>query len=71
MQPPRSKSASSLDLSSDTESDDLFIDKDEPELMNSEEESLAFEISAMEKKAPSRIMTGIKPPAQTNSDDDF
>ncbi|XP_044759301.1 clusterin-associated protein 1 homolog isoform X2 [Coccinella septempunctata] len=71
MQPPRSRSASSLDLSSDSESDDLFLDKDEPELMNSEDESLAFEISAKEKKAPSRILTASKAALQTNSDDDF
>lgn len=71
MQPPRSRSASSLDLSTDSESEELFLDKDEPELMNSEDESLAFEVSAMEKKAPSRIMTGNKAPLQTNSDDDF
>ncbi|KAL3273815.1 hypothetical protein HHI36_015243 [Cryptolaemus montrouzieri] len=71
MQPPRSGSASSLDLSSDSESDDLFLDKDEPELMNSEDESLAFEMSALNRNAPSGRMTSSKAPLQTNSDDDF
>ncbi|KAK9883785.1 hypothetical protein WA026_001980 [Henosepilachna vigintioctopunctata] len=71
MQPPRSGSASSLELSSDSESDELFLDKDEPELINSDDDSLQLEVSSRDRRAPSGRMTSSKPPLQTNSDDDF
>ncbi|KAJ8915172.1 hypothetical protein NQ315_000425 [Exocentrus adspersus] len=69
MQPPLSGSQSSLDLSTDSESDDLFIDKDEPELMHSDEESLALELS-VDRRAPSGRKTSNKV-QENNSDDDF
>ncbi|XP_018575207.1 clusterin-associated protein 1 homolog [Anoplophora glabripennis] len=69
MQPPLSGSQSSLDLSTDSESDDLFIDKDEPELMHSDEESLALELS-VDRRAPSGRKTSSKV-QENNSDDDF
>lgn len=67
MQPPLFGSQSSLDLSTDSESDDLFIDKDEPELMHSDDESLALELS-VDRRAPSGRKTKIP---ENNSDDDF
>ncbi|CAH0564610.1 unnamed protein product [Brassicogethes aeneus] len=70
MHPPMSGSHSSLDLSTDSESDDLFLDKDEPELMHSDEESLAIELSGMDRKAPTGRKTSSKQ-LQDNSDDDF
>nr|AEE61526.1 unknown [Dendroctonus ponderosae] len=69
MQPPMADSQSSLDLSSDSETD-LFINKEEPELMHSEDESLALELSAIDRRAPSGRKTGSKMP-EPNSDDDF
>lgn len=69
MQPPLSGSQSSLDLSTDSETDDLFIDKDEPELMHSDEESLALELS-VDRRAPSGRKTSSKV-QENNSDDDF
>lgn len=69
MQPPLSGSQSSLDLSTDSESDDLFIDKDEPELMHSDEESLALELS-VDRRAASGRKTSNKV-QDNNSDDDF
>lgn len=69
MQPPMADSQSSLDLSSDSETD-LLINKEEPELMHSEDESLALELSAMDRRAPSGRKTGNKMP-DPNSDDDF
>ncbi|XP_074027492.1 clusterin associated protein 1 isoform X2 [Leptinotarsa decemlineata] len=68
MQPPLLGSQSSLDLSTDSESDDSFLDKDEPELMQSDE-SLALELSvdrraASGRKASSKVQ-------ENNSDDDF
>ncbi|KAJ8984678.1 hypothetical protein NQ317_015769 [Molorchus minor] len=62
-------SQSSLDLSTDSESDDLFLDKDEPELMHSDEESLALELS-VDREAPSGRKTSNKV-VEVNSDDDF
>jgi hypothetical protein len=58
-------------LSSDSETDELFIDKDESELIQSDDESLGLELSGMEmvKRAQSS-----KPGANkmnSNSDDDF
>ncbi|KAF7286460.1 clusterin associated protein 1 [Rhynchophorus ferrugineus] len=70
MQPPLSGSQSSLDLSSDGETDDLFLDKEEPELMPSEDESLALELSGMDRIAPSGRKTSSKV-QEVNSDDDF
>lgn len=70
MQPPISGSQSSLDLSTDSETDDLFVDKEEPELMQSEDESLALELSGMDRVAPSGRKTSSKMP-EPNSDDDF
>ncbi|KAJ8942738.1 hypothetical protein NQ318_007905 [Aromia moschata] len=69
MQPPLSGSQSSLDLSTDSESDDLFIDKDEPELMHSDDDSLALELS-VDRRAPSGRKTSNKV-QEMNSDDDF
>ncbi|CAH1376549.1 hypothetical protein MTP99_017951 [Tenebrio molitor] len=68
MQPPMSATPS---LSSDSETDELFIDKDESELIQSDDESLGLELSGMEmvKRAQSS-----KPGANkmnSNSDDDF
>ncbi|KAL1495006.1 hypothetical protein ABEB36_010497 [Hypothenemus hampei] len=71
MQPPLSGSPSSLDLSSDSETDDLFIDKDEPELMHSEDESLALELSGLDRGAPSGRKTANNKLSEQNSDDDF
>ncbi|CAH1116089.1 unnamed protein product [Phaedon cochleariae] len=67
MQPPLLGSQSSLDLSTDSESDDSFLDKDEPELMHSDE-SLGPEVSA-DRRAPSARVAASK--MQDNSDDDF
>ncbi|XP_028138787.1 clusterin-associated protein 1 [Diabrotica virgifera virgifera] len=68
MQPPLIGSQSSLDFSSDSESDDIFLDKDEPELMQSDE-SLALELApAAERRAPSGRLASSKP---QDSDDDF
>ncbi|KAJ8944650.1 hypothetical protein NQ314_009412 [Rhamnusium bicolor] len=70
MQPPLSGgSQSSLDLSTDSDEDDLFIDKDEPELMHSDEESLALELS-VDRRAPTGRKTSSKV-QENNSDDDF
>lgn len=69
LQPPLSGSQSSLDLSTDSETD-LFVDKEEPELMHSEDESLALELSALDRRAPSGRKTSSKMP-EPNSDDDF
>ncbi|CAH1110084.1 unnamed protein product [Psylliodes chrysocephalus] len=65
MQPALFGSQSSLDLSSD--SDDLFLDKDEPELMHSDE-SLALELSTVDRRAPSGRLQSSK---LQDSDDDF
>ncbi|XP_060521836.1 clusterin-associated protein 1 homolog isoform X3 [Cylas formicarius] len=70
MRPPISGSQSSLDLSSDTETDDLFVDKEEPELMHSDEESLALELSGIDRRAPTVRKTSSRMQEQ-NSDDDF
>lgn len=72
MQPPVSGSQSSLDLSTDSESDDLFIDKDEPELIYSDEESLGLDLSTVDRRAPPTA-AGRKTSSkvQSNSDDDF
>ncbi|XP_030762983.1 clusterin-associated protein 1 homolog isoform X2 [Sitophilus oryzae] len=70
MQPPLSGSQSSLDLSSDPETDDLFLDKEEPELMHSEDESLALELSGMDRIVASGRKTNNKV-QELNSDDDF
>ncbi|XP_057659923.1 clusterin-associated protein 1 isoform X1 [Diorhabda carinulata] len=60
--PPLIDNRSSIDFSSDTESDDLFIDRDEPELMQSDD-SLGMEIASGDRRAPSGRLVG--------SDDDF
>lgn len=65
--PPLLGSQSSLDFSSDTESDDLFIDRDEPELMQSDD-SLDLELASGDRRAPSGRLASSKPP---DSDDDF
>lgn len=69
MEPTASLSGSSLGLSSDSETDDMFLDRDEPELQHSEDDSLGMELSAMERRAPSGRKTSSK--VQDNSDDDF
>ncbi|CAG9863355.1 unnamed protein product [Phyllotreta striolata] len=65
LQPPMFGSQSSLDLSSD--SDDLFLDKDEPELMHSDE-SMTLELSSVDRRAPSGRLQSSK---VQDSDDDF
>ncbi|XP_065157328.1 clusterin-associated protein 1 isoform X2 [Atheta coriaria] len=59
----------------DTDDDELFLDKHEPELedVQSDEDSLGLEFSAMEinKRAPSGRMTSSKITMPDNSDDDF
>lgn len=70
LQPPLFGSQSSLDLSSDSGSGELFLDKDEPELMNSDEESLALELS-LDKRAPTRVKTANNNIQEPDSDDDF
>lgn len=69
MQPPLSATPS---LSSDTESDELFIDKDESELLHSDDESLGLELSGMEM---SKRIQSSKPNnnkvSTTHSDDEF
>ncbi|EFA05121.1 Clusterin-associated protein 1-like Protein [Tribolium castaneum] len=68
MQPPMSATPS---LSSDSEDDELFIDKDESELIQSDDESLGLELSGMEltKRVQSGKPAGNK--LNDNSDDDF
>lgn len=66
MEPLASSIGSSL--SSDSE-DDLFLDKDEPELFHSDDDSLGLDLSLIEKTAPSGRKTVNK--IQDNSDDDF
>lgn len=73
LQPPLfGGSQSSLDLSSDSGSDELFLDKDEPELINSDEESLALDISMdkIDQRTPTRVKTANKM-QDHDSDDDF
>ncbi|KAG5879376.1 hypothetical protein JTB14_032082 [Gonioctena quinquepunctata] len=65
MQPPLG-SQSSLDLSTDSESDDSFLDRDEPELMDPDE-SLALDLS-VDRTAPSGRKASSK---LQDSDDDF
>lgn len=64
-------SESSLDLSTDSESDDVFLDKEEPELIHSDDDSLGLEMEMtnVEKVAPSGRKTVAK--MQSHSDDDF
>lgn len=70
LQPLLFGSHSSLDLSSDSGSDDeLFLDKDEPELMNSDDDSLGLDLS-VDKRAPTRVKTANKK-QEHDSDDDF
>lgn len=69
MQPPGSASGSSLDLSTDSDSDEIFLDKEEPEMGQSDEDSLGLELSDVDKSAPSGRKTSRK--IQDNSDDDF
>ena len=64
-----SVSGSSLDISSDSESDDIFADKEESELQHSDDDSLGLELSSFDKRAPSGRITSSK--VQSNSDDDF
>ncbi|RZB41630.1 clusterin-associated protein 1 [Asbolus verrucosus] len=68
MQPPMSATPS---LSSDSETDELFIDKDESELIQSDDESLGLELSGMDmnKRAQSSKPNNNK--INSNSDDDF
>lgn len=65
------ESASSLDLSSDSESDEIFLGKDEQDgAGQSDEDSLGLELSAMEQRtAPSGRKTSQR--ITDNSDDDF
>lgn len=71
MHPPLNGSHSSLDLSTDSESDELFLDKDEPELMHSDEESLALELSGIERKGATSTRKTSSKQVQGDSDDDF
>lgn len=62
-----SRSGSSLDLSSDSD-EELFLDKDEPELIHSDEEdSFGLDLS-IERPGPSGRKTTLQ---IDNSDDDF
>ncbi|GJQ72252.1 hypothetical protein Trydic_g3343 [Trypoxylus dichotomus] len=70
MEPTVSLSGSSLDLSTDSETDDVFLDRDEPELQHSDDDSLGLEISTMDRRAPSGTKTSSKL-QDNNSDDDF
>ncbi|KAK9746080.1 Clusterin-associated protein-1 [Popillia japonica] len=69
IEPAAPLSGSSLDLSTDSETDDMFLDRDEPELQHSDDDSLGLELSTMERRAPSGRKTSSK--VQDNSDDDF
>lgn len=64
-------SRSSLDLSSDSDSDDVFLDKDEPELIHSDDDSLALEmeVANLERATTAGRRTAAK--VQIHSDDDF
>lgn len=67
MQPPISATPS---LSSDSETDELFIDKDESELIHSDDESLGLELSGMEMAKRAQSSKPISK-MNSNSDDDF
>ncbi|KAB0793637.1 hypothetical protein PPYR_13257 [Photinus pyralis] len=62
-------SASSAEESSDTDTDDLLLDGDEPELPQSDDDSLGLELSSIEKTIPQGRSSTSK--TQVNSDDDF
>lgn len=64
-------SESSLDLSTDSDSDDVFLDKDEPELIQSDDDTLGFEMEMAnaERAATAGRKTAVK--MQSHSDDDF
>ena len=66
MQPPLSATPS---LSSDSETDELFIDKDESELIHSDDESLGLELSGMD--VVKRAQSSKPSKMNSNSDDDF
>lgn len=69
MEPPNASigSASSLDLSTDSESEEIFLGKDDAG--QSDDDSLGLELSAMERPAPSGRKTSQR--ITENSDDDF
>lgn len=64
-------SESSLDLSTDSDSDDVFLDKDEPELIQSDDDTFGFEMDMgnVERAATAGRRTVAK--MQSHSDDDF
>ncbi|KAF5294390.1 hypothetical protein FQR65_LT10755 [Abscondita terminalis] len=70
LNPLGSVSGSSEDVSSDTDTDDLLLDGDEPELAHSDDDSLGLELSGMEKAIPTGRKTSSSK-MQNNSDDDF
>lgn len=62
-------SESSLDLSTDSDSDDVFLDKDEPELIQSDDDSLDFEMGMGNlERAPT---TGRRTVAKMQDTEDF
>lgn len=71
MEPPQSGgSASSLDLSTDSESEEIFLTKDDQDDVQSDDDSLGLELSAIDRIAPSGRKTGQRINNE-NSDDDF
>ncbi|KAF5271216.1 hypothetical protein FQA39_LY08223 [Lamprigera yunnana] len=70
LNPLGSISASSDGASSDTDTDDLLLDGDEPELPQSDDDSLGLELSNMDKTIPTGRKTS-NSKMQNNSDDDF
>lgn len=70
LNPLGSVSGSDGDMSTDTDTDDLLLDGDEPELpLQSDDDSLGLELSAVERNVPGGRKTSSK--VQSNSDDDF
>ncbi|KAK4874946.1 hypothetical protein RN001_014306 [Aquatica leii] len=70
LNPLGSVSGSSEDVSSETDTDDLLLDGDEPELAHSDDDSLGLELSSVEKVIPAGRKTSTSK-MQNNSDDDF
>lgn len=64
-----SDGSGSADLSSESESEDLLLEGDDVDLGQSDEDSFALELSAMDKPAVSGRITSTK--HQDHSDDDF
>lgn len=71
LQKQEENSESSLDLSTDSDSDDVFLDKDEAELMHSDDDTLGLEMemAGFDRRAPSGRKTVAK--VQSHSDEDF